>query len=290
MLNSNATDVKMLPPNDELLTTIMIWTGASVGILKVIDWILSNDQKVFLTDHATNLWIFLDDQRSGKFISVLLLRNAQIAFVIIAHLFLIAIILSFLARVFLGWQTNAYLNIGMPRLYEFQVWIDVAAVLFSAGFLALTVHPRIAYWIGQARNIWRYFGRCLIALGCCVALALLCLVLLSPIAGFDSPAFTLDEPEQIKDAYESMLGGKIGTISVHAITALILSPIMAELMLIQTILFMSLYWLILVYLCMAIFRILQFILIRIVESPNGPVLALTGLLIGIGGLAKALSG
>ena len=178
----------------------------------------------------------------------------------------------------------------MPRLYEFQVWIDAAAVLFLAGLLALTGHPRIAYFICQSRNILRDFVRCLIDLGFCIDLPLSCFVLLSPIVEFDSPVFTLDEPEQIKGAYESMLGGKIGTISVHDITAIILSQIMAEWMLIQTILFMSFYLKILVYLCMAIFCTFQFILIRIIESPDGPVLALTGLLIGIGGLAKALSG
>jgi hypothetical protein len=46
----------------------------------------------------------------------------------------------------------------------------------------------------------------------------------------------------------------------------------------------------LVWIVMFVFRIMQFFCIRIAESANGPVLAISGLLIAIGAVAKAFIG
>lgn len=280
----------MVPGVDSFLTTLTIWTGASVGLLKVFDWLLREKQKDWVSDKATHFWLWLEDQRAGKFISIFLMRKAQVAFVVITHVSLILIVGAFLARVFLGWDIPANIQLGHPRLYPFQVWIDVVALVASAFLLSWKIHPKISGWIGSARTLWRYFGRSGIALFGCVLTAFGYLLLLYPIIGFGSPAFTLDDPDQIVAAYESMLGGKPGVVAVHGFSAAIAAPIFAEWLMVQTILFLSFYWLLLVWIVMFLFRVLQFVLIRIVESPNGPVLALSGFLIGVGAIAKAVSG
>ncbi|NES83428.1 MAG: hypothetical protein F6K10_19590 [Moorea sp. SIO2B7] len=268
---------------------LTIWTGATVGFLKVVDWLLSTSQKTWLTDKAETAWFWLSEQRVGKFTAILRRSRLQTGFALFAHLSIIIITLAFLGRVFLGWSVNASLELGKPRLYEFQVWVDVAALLISAGFVSWKIHPRIAKWIGTAPSLKCYFGRSAMALGLCVLAAFAFLLLMYPIAGFDSPLLNEDDPEKLIAAYESMLGGKQGVIAVHALSALIAAPIMAEWMLVQTILFLSFYWLILVWVAIFLFRVFQFILLRIVESSNGPVLALSGFLIGLGAIVKAIT-
>ena len=203
---------------------------------------------------------------------------------------MIGIVLAFLGRVFLGWKVDAMLQMGHPRLYEFQVWVDVAALLLSAAIISVKVHPRVADWIGRAPSLWAYFARCAKGFGLCVLAAFVVLAAQYPITGFDSPMFTEEDPEKMIAAYESMLGGSLGVVAVHALSAVVAAPIMAEWMLLQTVLFLSFYWIVLVWAAILLFRVSQFILIRIVESSNGPVLALSGLLIGVGAVAKAFAG
>lgn len=272
-----------------LLANISIWTGASVGFLKVVDWLLSTRQKAWLTDRATSAWFWLSEQRVGKFTAILRQPRLQAGFSIFAHLILISITLAFLGRVFLGWRINASIELGHPRLYEFQVWVDVAALLVSAWFLSWKIHPKIAKWIGTAPSLRCYFGRSAMALGFCILAAFALLLLQFPIIGFDSPYFNEDDPAKVIAAYESMLGGRQGAIVVHAVSAAITAPVMAEWLLVQTILFLSFYWLVLVWLAISLFRVLEFILIRIVESSNGPVLALSGFLVGVGAIVSAIT-
>lgn len=268
------------------MTGMTIWTGVSIGVLKVVDWLLTAAQKRKLSSFAETAWLWLSDQRAGRFTSLVRSPRVQRAFSIFTHVSMLAITLAFLARVFWGVRIDAQFQLGHPRVYLFQVWIDAVALAVSALFLSWWVHPRIALWIASAPSLPRYFGRALKAFGLCILAAITLVVLQYPITGFSSPAFRYDTLDEIRFAYEQMLGGQPGVVAVHALTALVSAPVVAEWMLVQTILFLSLYWIIAVWLMILLFRFLQFILIRIVDSKDGPVLALSGVLVGVGAVAK----
>ena len=68
---------------NSFLTTASIWTGVSVGLLKVVDWLLSDTQKKWLTEKSEIAWFWLSEQRVGKFTVVLRHPNLQIAFAIL---------------------------------------------------------------------------------------------------------------------------------------------------------------------------------------------------------------
>ncbi len=274
----------------DTLTTAMIWSGGVVGALKLFDWLLGSRQKKWLASSAETGWIWLSYQRAGRYTSLIRNRSMQIWFSVLTHAFMVLIVLAFLARVFLGVRLEASLELGHPRLYPFQVWVDVAASLLSTVVVSWRLHPTITSWIAHAETLPQYFGRCAKAFGLSVASALVLLLLQYPIIGFSSPFFTMENPAEVVEAYERLLGGRIGVTVIHAMTATLAAPVMAEWMMLQSILFLSFYWLCMVWLVTGLARIAQFVLLRIVESKDGPVIALSGLLIGVGALAKAMLG
>jgi hypothetical protein len=275
----------------DFLTGVSIWTGAVVGTLKVIDWLLSERQKKWLSERLVDAWVWLESQRLGRFIELLRSPRIQRVFVILTHIEIAYIASGFLLRVYLGWDTHSEVQIGHPRVYLFQTWVDVAAVMISAIVLSWRIHPRIAMWIASAKTIPRYFGRAGAVLVICFALMGCIIFAETPIMGFSSPAFNDRLTEaQVVQAYEDMLGGKVGVVVTHALTALISAPILAEALFAVAVLFLSFYWIVIVYLLMLVTKILSFSLERISAAKDGPVLALSGILVGAGALAKAVLG
>jgi len=57
--------------------SIALWLGAFVGILKLVDWFLSEKHKEKLAYWATALWVWLGDQRLGKFVSLVRDQRSQ---------------------------------------------------------------------------------------------------------------------------------------------------------------------------------------------------------------------
>ena len=61
------------------------------------------------------------------------------------------------------------------------------------------------------------------------------------------PIFTVDEPDKTSSEASQNMFGRTGVIVLHAMSAFVFAPIMAEWMLTQTILFLSFYWLVFVW-------------------------------------------
>lgn len=273
----------------KLLTNVTMWTGASVGLLKVVDWLLLDGQKRRVKDFAATAWFWLSDQRAGRFTGLLRSYRAQRIFSLATHGMLVGLTLAFLVQTYFGIDLHTRFDLGYPRLYRFQVWVDVVALFFSAVLISRKWHPRIASWIAQPESLWRYFGRTLLALGGAFGAMFVMLIpqlMISSFAldGFDTPA------KDVGPLLETRLGGHGGVVAIHALTAFIRAPLLAEMLMLNTILFLSFYWLVLVWIGMLVFRVVQFFCIRIAESSDGPVLAISGLLVAIGAVAKAFLG
>jgi hypothetical protein len=283
----------------DFLSGLAIWSGFTVGILKVVDWLLNSQQKAWITDKVEIAWCWLSDQRSGKFTSLVRSQRVQIGFSFAAHAMMLYIVLAFLGRVFWGVQVNAQLQLGHPRLYAWQVWIDALALLVSAVIVSMKVHPRITRWITAKESLFAYFRRAFLAFcGCFLLMGVFVAIFIPAVhslpfflSGTEAPYGNLElDAVQTRQVYEDVLGGMRGVAVVHFVTAVIAAPLMAETLLNQVILFLSIYWVVFVWIMIAIFRILQFILLRIAESPNGPILGISGALIGLGAIVKALLG
>jgi len=277
------------------LSDIAIWTGAVLGLLKILDWLLRDPAKQWITEKAESAWIWLADQRAGKFTFLLKHKRVQIGFSIFAHAIMILISFLYLARLYLGWEVDASLQLGHPRLYPEQLWIELLALIISATIISWKIHPMLTTWIANTSSLWKYFGRSISVL--IVTFVLLFLLItgfgtdfgnswLGISIGMGSSDISFANEAEIA-VYEDRLGGKASVIVVHAINSVCGAAVIVQMMLVQSIVFLSLYWLILVWIAMAFFRAAQFVLIRIVEHPKSPVLALSGLLVGIGAIVKA---
>ncbi|QDV17299.1 hypothetical protein Pan153_19340 [Gimesia panareensis] len=272
----------------DYLSSLAIWTGAIIGLLKIVDWLLLDSQKKWITEKFESLWLWLSEQRMGKFTSLVQSRRTQVGFSIFTHVAMITIILSFLARVFLGFNIDASIELGHPRIYSYQVWVDVFALIISMILVSKIIHPRITLWITDTKKISTYYLRSYSAFSTSFVSMILILLIQWPIMYFLFDAPVVGGNEAGVRYVENTFGGQLGVTILHAVTAVISAPVLTEAFMLQTILFLSICWFIIVVFLIVIFRILQFILLRIVENKNGPVLALSGFLVGVGAIAKAI--
>lgn len=272
----------------EHLSVIAIWTGAIVGLLKVIDWLLLEFQKAWISGKLEDLWLWLSEQKSGDFTSLVRSRRTQIGFSIVTHITIIVISIAFLFSVHSGIDTGAWLEIGHPRIYSYQAWVDVVALIISGVLVSIKFHPMVTHWITSKEKLGSYYLRSFLGyIGGFFVMGIL-VAIQWPIFSIIMEAPTDQGNEVVIKFIEDAFGGQIGVTLLHGVTALISAPVLAEVLMLQFILFLSVYWLLLVYAMIVIFRILQFILLRVVENKNGPVLALSGFLIGLGAIAKAV--
>lgn len=263
----------------ELLGNISFWIGLSLGSLTILDFILRDNQKKWISSKAELLWLWLDEQKAGRFTILFLNKKVQNGLVYFTHLGILSILISFVGRIYFGWNVNANLQLGHPRAYEFQVWIDILALVVSILLISKFLHPRLLKKLKIEPTIKSYLLKSLLGLILCFGGLLIILLIESPIIW---PLFDLESTSDI----ETYFGGKYVIIILHLLTAIISAPIMAETFLFQFMFFIGLYWTIIVYSMIFLFRFLQFFLIRIAENPKGPVIALSGLLTGIGAIVK----
>ena len=263
----------------ELLGDMSFWVGLSLGSLTILDFLLRDKHKKWLSNKAELFWLWLDEQKAGNFTILFLQSKIQRILVILTHIGMLLIISAFLLRVYFGIQINADLELGHPRIYKFQVWVDIASIIFSMLLVSKYLHPLLLKKLNITNTIKSYLLKTLKGLGFAYLGLLILLIIQLPII---IPLFDLNSVSEI----ENYFNGKSIVIILHIITAIISAPVMSEVFLFMFMFFMGLYWTIIVYIVIFVFRILQFLLIRIAENPKGPVIALSGVLTGIGAIIK----
>lgn len=274
----------------DIVASITLWTGALVGILKLVDWLLSPGQKRRIASWAASAWIWLDEQRLGKFVSAVRSVRAQTVLSLVAHTLTTLAALLFLVRVFLGWTGYVEIYIGTPRLHVFQVWVDVAAISLSMILLSFYLHPRITTWIAGAPSVPRYFLR-----ASCAAL-LSYLIMRLYILGLLWAGLPLGEgvwdgskivgPALFAPGTDADYGGRLRVVIIHAITAILGAPLLIETLMLIIIVVCSVCWILLVCVLSALHVTAKFIVLRIAEHKDGPVLGLSASLVAIGAILK----
>ena len=272
------------------LTHFGIWAGTCAGVLTIIDWLTPANAKKSISNLMVSAWAWLGQQQAGKFKILLFNQRFQRVFAVLAHITIAWIVLAFLGQR-LGYfkGISVSLEIGHPRLYPFQVWVDALAILISSWLFGWRVYPRIAFWIASSSTLGQYFKRALGSYGCCWLLTFFVLIMQSPIFFVMFAHSNFANPEAEARGIEIALHGRVVVTVIHAITALISAPVLAGLLMLQTVVFCSVYWLILVMLVMLVFRCVQYFIERVVAGNQGPILALSGLLVAISVVLKYLT-
>jgi hypothetical protein len=107
-----------------------------------------------------------------------------------------------------------------------------------------------------------------------------------PIHLIEERAVHQEQHAPTAEAIATAFRGKGVVIFLHALTAGIVAPILAGTLMIQTLVFCSVYWIILVWAVIVILRGFQFFIERVASGNQGPVLAASALLAAISSAVK----
>jgi hypothetical protein len=246
----------------EFLANLGLWVGAIIGVLTIIDWLLIEKQKKKITSWCESLWLWLEYQRVGRFLKFLMLYKVQVISSII-------ILLSFL---YFGHRALTFSIVHSdPSIISglFEAFLSLLMLIVVFG-LSWKIHPKIISWTLKTNSIVKFYLRCLLII-------LLFIFLLSPFYGFPSEPLIF---ELLPESEPLMM-------ICYFLIIICFCLIVGELLLVTTNFLLSVSWLVLVLVLMSLFKVVQFFLIRIIEYPKGPVLGVSGLLIGVAALVKA---
>jgi hypothetical protein len=234
----------------EVLSDLGIWLGAILGSLTVLDWLLLDEHKAWLTRKLEDAWLWLAQWRLDALLWILRTRYFHRAVGVFSVAWSVA---------FFG---SAIMQFGWGR-HPFQFWLYFAVTPVITIALAFVFYTRSAAWLVSASTTRQYLKRAcglafLLNLG---TTAVLWLVLSSRI-----PPYII----------ENDLGP-------------LLFSFLSPLIVIQSLFYLSFSWLGLSTGAMALIKALQFILFRVIAHSKGPVLGASGLLVGLGAIVKALT-
>jgi hypothetical protein len=245
-----------------------MFVGITIGLLTVVDWSLSEKQKEQLRDYGERLWIWLDDQRYGRFTRALRSRRVQKLLTVTIY----AILLIF--QILIVTLDPEYAN---GSLFSITVLIASLLGLPLAFFILRNVHSTVIDWAVGRRGVFGFFVRSAAAYAVgsiALVLSFILMLFASKLSGFGDPTVHLSI--------------RVVGLVVQLIIACVAYPLAAETTMIGAMLGWSLLWFLVVLLLLVSLRTIQFVVLRVVEYPKGPILGLSGLLIGIAAILKSL--
>lgn len=254
------------------LATLSIWSGGSLAVLTLLDWVLTDKQKKWVNDCAISLFIWLDDQKDLTYLKYLGKFRWQLFIVILYAVVALGMTLLVAYGKYFGkFDQLIAANPNIPPTLPDHLIAAYLGSFIGALFMVRIVLGPLFTWITKTEGSWAYIGKSSLAL---FATFVIVIVL-----------FAVDQVVLLA----------VGEPSVDISLALLKLPLITSTysMLLSTILLVTFFiWLFvvipvaLILSLMAIFRVAQFVTVRVVDSPKGPILGLVGVLTAIGGLLK----
>jgi hypothetical protein len=252
----------------QVLTDISIWVGVILGALTIFDWLLNDRQKDHLRRFGEDLWLWLADQKSGKFIQAFTGYKMQL--LISVTVWGISNVLNMGVYMFFA---HAHLSLANLPTY---IYMFVCFV-----FVSWKIHPPLLAWITQGASVGRYFSRC----GAAVAICLL--MIIGIVIYIATSIFLIAMILPLAREANTFAFSQILLLPTFIAAFMLIIPVGAEFGLLYLVVLLSAIWCAVVYIAIGMIRTFQFVLLRIVDNPKGPVLGLSGLLVGVAALVKA---
>jgi hypothetical protein len=243
---------------------IAVWLGVAVGVTASIDALLRKPQRDWLTDCATKAFVWLDDQRAGRFLPLLLHETVQ-RIVTVASAAIIAVLgpLDRVPGVTVSVQRYA------TDVATWDAWAALIALVLWAiatGATFWLVHRTSAAFLRRSTSVWRYLLRVIVA-----ALTIFAAVTAAG-GGANMLVWQLD-------------WGAAAFLLVFAVTvALAMEWGVLNLLFVGV-----LVWVALIWAATVVLWTLRLFALRIAEHPKGPVFAVGAMISGFGLLLKRLA-
>lgn len=225
----------------DFLSSISIAIGSSLGVLTFLEIYLGEKQKKWIIDKAATIWLWLADQKAGKFIKIVLNRKFQILYTLILF-----------GMLFYYGLSERFS--GDPEKYKFERAVSFVINFAITIFISFYVHAKIINKFKITSSLSNYLFKSFL---------------------FSIIFFVL---YFIQFQYLPTFSGYLKN--------LIYIPVTVEYFLFLFMFLFAVFWIIIVYIMMVIFSVLKFITLRIADNPKGPVIAISGLLAGLGALVK----
>ncbi len=244
------------------------YLGAATAVVGALEWALRDRHKRWLADRAMIAWVWLDDQRAGKFTRFLLrspvqrlLSAGSIALFIIVSMTENRRLLPF----------NAAFSIYDPK--RALAWLGVAWLVTPIIVGVWLLHPRATAWIVRARSVGAFFGR--VTIGFATVLAVTWGVSAAGDAAYRSVGERVGNDAAVLNVIGFASWTAFGTLGVEMVTLYLMFML-------------SCAWLAFVWAISGAAVILRFVLLRVAENPKGPTVAIGGLLSVVGSILRAL--
>src|SRR5262245_38616879 len=250
----------------------LFWcTSAAVTSLASADLLLLERQKKWISDRAIDLWDWLDDQRELKFLRYLggfrWLRFVVIFYSMIALFW--ALFIGY--RMYAGGIVNAEPS-RTPYLGQHHLGLGVGS--FLAALIMVRTLPHVLNWVTKTEAGLAYIGRSIP-------------MFVAAIAGFFAFGRVVESLSQ-EDHQAGDPAVFLDVVSTFSdpITAIIVGFCLGFLFTFVFVMFMScavvVLPVVLLLLLMILFRVVQFVVVRVAENPKGPQYALSVLLAAVG--------
>jgi len=236
-----------------LLGSVTIALGGIAGLLAVLDWTLSKEKKNWIRDKASTLWIWLSYQQTWPYIRKLQTPRVFDIFISFGTFFVLVACIVFILR------ADAPKLIGMMAFLI--VLIPVVILFFTRERLR-----RATVWLTRGNAGWRILVRG-------VSIFIVALV----VAALLTRGYELLYADFPNHPYVAFPAGMVVAIAAFA-----------ALMILYGLWFLVIY-IIGIYFTVLLFKVSEFIVLRVVEYDKGPVLGLAALLTGLGTILKALA-
>ena len=263
----------------EVLTDLSVWTGSIIGTLTIVDWLLVDRQKKQLKKRAENFWVWLATREFRKYTGLFLNRKFHLVGIALAAyvMILLNIILPSISEEFkffaaFSGRYSQLAEIGSTNQY--LIAYGIAVIALSAFLFWRFGMNRLFNWLVQKNSFLNYFLR-LIGLG---LISFILVIALSFVVNLAVIPFL------------GLLNAEDYFMWTESISVLFHIPLFMLIVVLESLLILSLSW-IFIYapILMIVFKILEFVIYRIIENEKGIVLGISGLLVGIGLIVKALS-
>jgi hypothetical protein len=263
----------------QVLTDISIWVGVILGALTIFDWLLNDRQKDHLRRFGEDLWLWLADQKSGKFIQAF--TGYKVQLLISVTVWGIFNVLNMMGM-YIVFSADAHLS----RVNQSSrlLWEDLPTYIYMFVcfvFVSWKIHPPLLAWITQGASVGRFFSRC----GAAVAICLL--MIIGIVIYIATSIFLIAMILPLAREANTFAFSQRLLLPTFIAAFMLIIPVGAEFGLLYFVVLLSAIWCAVVYIAIGMIRTFQFVLLRIVDNPKGPVLGLSGLLVGVAALVKA---
>src|SRR5262245_38769081 len=265
----------------------LFWcASAAVSSLASADLLLLDTQKKWINDRAIEFWNWLDDQRELKYLPYLRKfrwqRFIAILYATVALVALVGVIMAVVME-FSEYLNNAFtkgFTEGFTKAfiegYSRSSGVELAETppthvvhftlggflgsFFAALLMAGPVLSRVFNWITKTEGSWAYIGRSIPIL---IAALIAAIAAFVTIASVDADSF-----------FKTPITAFIGWFWAMFVTTLAFAMVCSWVLVVVPVIF--------ILLLMALFRAVQFVVVRVAENPKGPQYALSVLLAAVG--------